>query len=288
MDIDRLRYFIAVNDSETMKEASELLHISQPALSKAMKLLESELGEQLFIHSGRRVLITDAGKMIAEKARKILADLEKITLNEKEITDPLIKIGSFEVFTTYFMGQLIGSGDFDHKVQLREYSPGALEESIVNRVVDFGITYLPVPHPDLEFIKVHEIDMGIFGLKKHFSATEFKDLPFTVPVNPVMGSPSKVKGLDGWPDNKIPRLIKYQVELMETALEFCRQGQSVAYLPSFVIALHNEQVKSKYVLTELSLPKKFKKQKQGIYLVKRKVDKELALFRKIAHYLRKI
>ncbi len=98
--------------------------------------------------------------------------------------------------------------------------------------------------------------------------------------------PHKVKGLDGWPDDKIPRNIKYQVELMETAMEFCRKGVAVAYLPRFVVDLHNEQVKSQFRLSEIKSPRGVKGDKQSVYIMKRKSDIEHPVFRKIANTLR--
>ncbi len=79
MDIDRLRYFVVLSDSGTMREAAEHLHISQPALSKAMKILESELGQKLLVASARGVLVTDSGKAIVEKSRRILSQLKSLT-----------------------------------------------------------------------------------------------------------------------------------------------------------------------------------------------------------------
>lgn len=288
MDIDRLRYFAVLSDSSTMREAAEHLNISQPALSKAMKLLEHELQEQLLVASGRRVLVTDKGQLIAERAKQILNELDKITEDRSATSIEYIRIGSFEVFTTYFMGDFVSGKLGDFKVQLRELTPGHLEEQIVLGHVDIGVTYLPIPKSELEFIKVTDIEMGIYGVGKKFTKTAFSDLPFAIPITPAQGVPHKVKGLDGWPEHKIPRVIKYQVELMETALEFCRRGISVAYLPKFVVDLHNKQVKANFFLQEISPPKKLKSTKQSVYMVKRKTDIEHSVFRKLATALRNI
>ncbi len=288
MDIDRLRYFVVLCNSASMREAAEHLHISQPALSKAMKLLEFELKEQLFVASGRRILVTDKGRLIAQRAQRILSELKKITDNEYVSGENRIRIGSFEVFTTYFMGTLAVDVLKDYKIQLRELIPGQLEEQIALRNVDMGITYLPIPNQELEFIRVADIEMGIFGHRKKFGKSEFLNFPFVVPITPVQGVPHKVKGLDGWPDDRIPRNIQYQVELMETALELCRQGMAVAYLPKFVVELHNIQVKQDFTLQNLTPPKELKSAKQGVYVVKRKSDVEHPVFRKIATVLRNI
>lgn len=118
--------------------------------------------------------------------------------------------------------------------------------------------------------------------------TEYSELPFVAPITPVQGTPHKVKGLDGWPDDRLPRKVQYQVELMETALELCRQGLAVAYLPKFIVELHNCQVKSEFALQSLPHPSKLRPVKQGVYVMKRKTDVEHPAFRKIAALLRDI
>ncbi len=189
MDIDRLRYFTVLYNSETMREAAEHLYISQPALSKAMKLLEEELGVQLFVHSGRRLLFTDRAKVIAEKAKKLIRELEEITNEQSSYEEQSIRIGSFEVFTTYFMGRLVSESLEDYQIQIRELTPGHLEEQISLGKIDIGITYLPIPNKDLEFIKVGTIGMGIFGKGRTYGENNFSDLPFVVPVTPIEGAP---------------------------------------------------------------------------------------------------
>lgn len=290
MDMNRLKYFVVLCDSSTMAEAADHLRISQPALSKAMKLLETELGQKLFISSGRRTLITDKGRLIAEKAKKLLLDLDSLAQDPRtEEQQKIIRIGSFEVFSTYFLGHLFSSNHLsEFNLQIRELNPGQLEAGLAQGEVDIGITYVPIPKQDLEFIKIKEIEMGIFGKDKVFGKFKFSDLPFVIPIIPIQGSPHKVKGLDGWPDDQISRKIKYQVELMETALELCRQGLAVAYFPRFVVELHNKQVKPQFALQNIHSPTSEKTKKQSVYLLKRKSELESAAFRKVAATLRKL
>jgi DNA-binding transcriptional LysR family regulator len=130
--------------------------------------------------------------------------------------------------------------------------------------------------------------MGIFSSKGKFTNTDFSMLPFVTPVTPIKGLPHKAKGLDGWPDDKLPRNIVFRVDLMESALDLCRRGLAVAYLPKFVVELHNSQVKSHFTLQSLAPPKKLKKKKQCVYVIKRKSDIEHPCFKKIATELRNL
>jgi DNA-binding transcriptional LysR family regulator len=68
-----VRYWVAVAEEENITRASERLHISQPALSVAIKQLEGQLGVALLERGGRGVSVTAAGAVLAERGRELLA-----------------------------------------------------------------------------------------------------------------------------------------------------------------------------------------------------------------------
>jgi DNA-binding transcriptional LysR family regulator len=289
MDTDRLRYFCTVAQTANIHRAAELLRLSPAALSKSIKLLEGELNLKLIVPSGRGIAITDEGKLLAERATKLLDDFEGLrrAAHLPAESERPLRIGSFEVFTTHGLGPLFRDLLEERELILHELVPGRLEESLVDRHIDLGVTYLPIPHPELDFIKVATLSMGVFGKKELVAHAKVTELPFVVPVTPLHGSPTKVVGLDGWPDNMIRRKIRYRVTLMESALELCREGRAVAFLPQFVVQLHNRKVKDSYQLATLptvDLPSRYVQ--QAVYVVKRKASQENQALRKLAKALR--
>ena len=76
MDIPNLTAFIAVADTGSFSEASELLFLTQPAISKRVFSLETELDVQLFDRIGRKVSLTEAGLSLLARARNILQQVE--------------------------------------------------------------------------------------------------------------------------------------------------------------------------------------------------------------------
>lgn len=71
-----MRAFVEVAKSSTFAEAAQKLFLSQPALSSAIKNMESQLGGQLFIRSTRRVELSPEGKLFLPKAQRVLLDYE--------------------------------------------------------------------------------------------------------------------------------------------------------------------------------------------------------------------
>lgn len=285
MDIDRVRYFQVFAETGTLLKASEILHISQPALSKALKLLEKEVNLQLFETEGRGIRLTLAGEEFKRKSAPLLRqwlDLPKDIRSESDIRPT--RIGSFEVFTTYFLRRLTKHVELK-SLELHEMTPGKLEDAIVAGKIDIGITYNPIPKSGITFIETGKIQMGVYGLPV-FEKTSWEDLDFVVPLSPGEGTPSKVMGLDGWPDHRFERKVTYKVGMMESAMELLRQGLCVGYLPSFIMETHNQNVLAPFRLVELECPVSLKERKQSVFLVHRSGEKESHLLRNVAKALR--
>ncbi|MEW6056582.1 MAG: LysR family transcriptional regulator [Bdellovibrionota bacterium] len=287
MDIDRVRYFCVLAKTGSITKASEVLKISQPALSKAIKLLEIETGLHLTEREGRGLVLTEAGMRFLQTAEPLLHSW--LTLS-KDIQKPMVRehfrVGSFEVFTTYFLSVFLKSYPFRSLV-LQEFVPGQLEQAIAQRRTDVGISYVPIPTPKVVFKEATKISMGVFGLKGSFDVKE-TDPPFVVPLAPLEGTPSKVVGLDGWPDHEFPRKFAYRVTLMQSAIEICSQGLALAYLPTFVVDLYNQKATPKYQLVQYQCAIPEKRRRQSVYIIHRQGEKEGPEVRAIAKALRSL
>ena len=77
MELRHVRYFVAVTETMSFRQASKQLHVSQPSLSVQIKQLEDELRVSLFRRSKRRVEITRAGEVFLSAAREILLKVKQ-------------------------------------------------------------------------------------------------------------------------------------------------------------------------------------------------------------------
>lgn len=76
MEPQQLRAFIEIAETGSFSEAAQQLNITQPAISKRVASLETELNHQLFDRIGRSVKLTEAGHALLPRARRILMDIE--------------------------------------------------------------------------------------------------------------------------------------------------------------------------------------------------------------------
>jgi LysR family hydrogen peroxide-inducible transcriptional activator len=76
MEMHQLRYFVAVAQTGSFSRAAERCHVSQPSLSQQIQKLERGLKQQLLERLGRRVVLTDAGRLLLDRAMAILAAVE--------------------------------------------------------------------------------------------------------------------------------------------------------------------------------------------------------------------
>lgn len=76
MDVRQLRYLVALAEERHFTRAAAREHIAQPALSQQIRRLEDELGLALVDRTTRRVTVTQAGELLVDRARRILAEVE--------------------------------------------------------------------------------------------------------------------------------------------------------------------------------------------------------------------
>ena len=288
METNRLRQFCTVVETGSLRKAADILGISHSGLFKSIKTLEEEVGFSLFLPSGRGIVVSDPGRDLYERCGRFFQELGHLMGKNEIKPETLVRLGSFEVFTTYFSGKLLKNYLPNVEVEIHDLIPGKLEEALLLNRVDLGITYEPIPRPKIEYVKTTRILMGAFALKDQFTGMELEEIPFSVPVNPLEGAPSGVKGSDAWPETRFKRNAPYKVDLMATGLELTRLGLCAIFIPQFVAKLHNETMPAKFHLHALELPRAMPPVHRDVYLVRRDSTADSETIRKVAKALREI
>jgi LysR family hydrogen peroxide-inducible transcriptional activator len=102
----QLQYAAAVAELLSFRKAAECCHVSQPSLSAQLAQLEEALGVRLFERDRRRVLVTEAGREIVERARRILRDTGDLEALARRAADPLagtLRIGVIPTISPYLL-----------------------------------------------------------------------------------------------------------------------------------------------------------------------------------------
>lgn len=77
MEIRVLRYFLAIAKEETISGTANLLHLTQPTLSRQIKELEEQLGQKLLVRGSHRATLTKEGMILLKRAEEIIAMVDK-------------------------------------------------------------------------------------------------------------------------------------------------------------------------------------------------------------------
>lgn len=151
-----IQYFLAVAEHHSFTRAAAALHVSQPALSQQVKLLEENLGAQLFDRSGRTTCLTDAGKVYLQYARRASQELREAKRAIHDVSD--LSRGSLRVavtptFTTYLVGPLVEAFHARYPritLNVQEISQERMEDLLLAGELDVGIAFDEIRSPDIE------------------------------------------------------------------------------------------------------------------------------------------
>ena len=108
MEIRLLRYFLAVAREENMTRAAELLHVTQPTLSRALRALEDELGKKLFTRHSFHISLTEEGVLLRDRAEDLVTMADKIEqefLSLDDITGGELYLGLAESYQIRYLAR---------------------------------------------------------------------------------------------------------------------------------------------------------------------------------------
>ncbi|KAB2352171.1 LysR family transcriptional regulator [Actinomadura rudentiformis] len=152
MNLRQLRYVVATADHGTMTSAAQALYVAQPALSRAVRELERELGVELFARSGRGVVLTAVGEQVVRQARVALDAIDAIeglSVSRANGRGSELRIASTSSLEPELTGRLIPRFARDQPaVRVRVIRCEGREQvaaAIRTGRADLALTDLPVP-----------------------------------------------------------------------------------------------------------------------------------------------
>ena len=164
MELRTLRYFLAAAQEENITRAADLLHVTQPTLSRQIMDLERELGVTLMLRGKNGLTLTDDGVFFRQRAQEIveLADrLEKNFAERQGSVGGMVVIGASEVGGSQTLAKLIR--EFSEKypaVQFTLYNETAdnIKDRLDKGLVDIGLLLEPIDVTKYDYVRLAQQD----------------------------------------------------------------------------------------------------------------------------------
>lgn len=195
MEIRVLRYFLTVVREENITRASEVLHITQPTLSRQLAQLEEEVGVKLFDRGTKKIRLTNEGILLRRRAEEILHLVDKTEQElheQEEQIEGRITIGCGEIASVQLMPKLIRN--FHQRYSLVTFdlftaTADMVKEQMDRGLIDLGLLLEPVDMGKYDFIRLDMMDRWVvlmppddpLAKKEAVTAGDLAELPLILP-----------------------------------------------------------------------------------------------------------
>lgn len=264
MDIRQLAYFLAIVEEGNITKAAERLHMAQPPLSQQLKLLEEEFGVVLLERNTRKIQITDAGRLLQNRAKQIIELVERTAKEIKDLKEGLH--GSLSIATISSAGEMLLPEKIQHfhkmypgvDFQIKENSTFEILELVKGGFVEIGIIRTPFNQDTFEYINLSDEPM-MAGALDFFWNEEAECLELTS----LEGKPLLIYNRYA---NNIeeacrkagfePRVI-CRIDDTRSMLNWANSGMGIAIIPRDMISLvpnlklHFKEIKEESLVTRI-------------------------------------
>ena len=241
MELRTLRYFLAVAREENMTEAANVLHVTQPTLSRQIADLERELGVTLFERTNRSCTLTSEGMRLRQRAEEILSLVEQAESDLSEDAGEIsgvIRIGAGETQAMCFVLQVFADLHRGHpgvKVELYTGNADAVEERLERGLLDFALLIEPVNLDKYEWLRMPGFDrVGVAVSAKSKWAELKAATPADVKQMPLLVSSrtsNKAIDLEAWSQGAFAAEdldVVGRFDLLGNAAHLVRTGEACA------------------------------------------------------------
>lgn len=268
MDLRQLEYFVRVAELGSFTRAALQLGVTQPALSKHLRLLEVELRQNLLIRNGRGAVPTEAGKRLLEHGRGILHQValakEDLSATRGELSGR-VSIGlppSLSRLMTVPLTKAFQAELPMAKLRLTEGFSVLMLEGMRIGNLDMALLYNPASSADLEQTLLFEESLVLISNKAASSASQaIKGLESNITLQassrlPLI-LPSRPNAFRQLLDHEMTRLgvkpkIVMEVDGLNAILSLVQEGLGHAVLPSYTLAHYP---KDSFVVRAITQPK---------------------------------
>lgn len=151
MELTQLKQFCVVAQTENLVDASNILEISQPALTKSIRRLENELGTSLFDRSNHKLMLNAAGKEAMQYTNEILSDLEDMANDLKYAREEdTVRIVSSFMSIQMFLSAALRASFPKQEFYYQTRKESRFEEYLKEELFDIAISSQKITDPEIE------------------------------------------------------------------------------------------------------------------------------------------
>jgi DNA-binding transcriptional LysR family regulator len=242
-----LRSFAIVYQYNSVSKACDTLHLTQPAVSKHIKALEEHLGRPLFVRLPRGLAPTPAAHELARQATPHLAALENLMKSGGDVGDDVagaVHVGVCSGFSTLFCSSLPILARVGVRLDLRNASPPALVQALVDRSLDLAVTPARIPKKGIDYTLLYEGSLLLVCAPKWHAKCPKSGAPKGVPLIELQGPISSLNSY--WRDayDTDPDPATAIVPDYCASIDAARAAGGLAVIPECLIreALNNGQL----------------------------------------------
>ena len=182
MTLQQLTYFLAAAEHGSFTAAADVLYLARPSVSEQIAQLEAELGVALFVRTGRRLKLTDAGRLLVPEAQRTLAaasDAAEVVQQARTLTGGTASLGTFSTAHHLLLPGLVE--DFVHRypqvnVRVVGENSAQLADAVRDGRLEGALVALPIDDEGLE------VSAAVAQFEVVYAATETHQphIPMTV------------------------------------------------------------------------------------------------------------
>ncbi len=264
MDLKQLEYFVRVAEVGSFTRAATLLSVTQPSLSRQIRLLEVELRQTLLLRNGRGVQPTDAGSVLLQHARGMLLQADRARLAVKELRGAAV--GRVVVGIPSSVGRFLSTPlAFAFREKFPRATLSILEgqtyimEWLAMGRVDVGIVINPLPLKGIEATPLLTEPLYLIGASK--SAGTRLRIGKTVPLKDLPSFnlllPSRPHAIRVYLESQLAQRglkleVAWELDAFATLLDLVRKGFGHGVMPLSVF--RNEELMGRYAPRQIVDP----------------------------------
>jgi DNA-binding transcriptional LysR family regulator len=251
-DIDHylIKVFGAVATEKSFSRAAEKLFRTQPAISMTVRRLESDLGEKLIDRSGRELLLTDAGQIVLEYARRfdnLQRELENALAELRDNAAGRLIIGANESTTLYLLRHLTRyRRAFPRvRIQVRRSLSSRIPEQITQGDLELGVISYDPGDKRLEARVIYTDRLAFVVSPQHRlagrEAVAIAELGMEIFIAHNVASPYREIVLREFQQQKVPLNMDLEMPTVESIRKLVQRNEGVAFLPRMCVEQELEQ-----------------------------------------------